>query len=146
MQKSLPPYAAYSYSDVQTGSMMRDFSEGVSWFIILFSLFFLFLNRLSDVYIIWDTAQLLYLLLFLNIQYPPNLNEFLAGMSNTHFLFVPSLFKGISALRFASNLPFYAYSYDCSFLRTAGSPLLLLLIVLIFFLLLKLLELLNSKW
>ena len=67
-------------------------------------------------------------------------------MSNTHFLFVPSLFSGIvSSKRLISDSPFYAYAYDCSFLRTAGSAILLILIVAIIFLVLKLIELLNSK-
>lgn len=92
----LSSFIAYTYEQVYTASIMAQFSEGISWFIILFSLFFLFVNRLSDAYILWDTAQLLYLLIFLDIQYPPNLNEFFVGMSNIHFLFVPSIFKGIA--------------------------------------------------
>jgi hypothetical protein len=72
---------------------MKQFSEGMSWFIILFSMIFLIGNRLSDVYILWDTAQLLYLIVFLDMQLPPNLNDFIVGLSNINFLFVPSLFS-----------------------------------------------------
>lgn len=53
---------------------MGQFSEGITWLILLISLIFLFINRLSDLYVLWDTAQLLYVLIFLNIQYPPPLN------------------------------------------------------------------------
>ncbi len=41
--------------------------------------------------------------------------------------------------RLVSSSPFYAYTYDNSFLRTAGSPFLLVTIVLSIYLLLKLL-------
>lgn len=102
-------------------------------------MFFLFVNRLSDAYILWDTAQLLYLLVFLDMQYPPNLNDFLVGLSNIHFMFVPSIFGNmISTKRMISSKPFYAYSYDNSFLRTAGSPILLIVIAIAIYLLLKL--------
>ena len=68
-------------------------------------------------------------------------------MSNAHFLFVPSLFStAVQKIRLISDLPFYAYAFDCSFFRTAGSPILLIVIVLTIFLLLKLIELLNLKW
>lgn len=112
-------------------------------------MFFLFMNRLSDAYVLWDTSQLLYLLVFLNIQYPPNLNDFLLGLSNINFLFVPSIFQNtIGSLRFISSAPFYAYSNDCSFLRTAGSPILLIVIVFSIFLVLKLIETVSkrSEW
>ena len=51
----------------------------------------------------------------------------------------------VPSSRFVSDQPFYAYSFDCSFLRTAGSPILIILIVLIIFLILKFIELLNAK-
>ena len=41
---------------------------------LLLSLFFIFKNRLSNLYVLWDTIQLLYVILYLDIQYPPNLN------------------------------------------------------------------------
>ena len=143
----LPDFTVYSYNQIYTGSVMGQFSKGVSWFILLFSLFFLFMNRLSDLYVLWDTVQLLYLLLFLNIQYPPNVNEFLLGMENTHFLFVPSLFGSLvsETVRDVSDPPFYAYTFDSSFFRTAGRPLLLALIVGVIFILLKIAEMVIKK-
>ena len=143
---SLPSFTPYSASQRYTGKMMGQFSKGVSWFIILFSLFFLFMNRLSDLYILWDTAQLLYLLVFLNIQYPPNLDEFLLGMYNTHFLFLPSIFVDvIPSGRNVSDPPFYANSYDNNFLRTAGKVLLIVFAVLFIYLLLKIAEAVLKK-
>jgi hypothetical protein len=134
----LPAFIPYTYEEVYMATNMAQLSEGISWFIILFSMFFLFMNRLSDAYILWDTAQLLYLLIFLNIQYPPNLNDFFTGMSNTHFLFIPSIFANIVPQnRLISSPPFYAYAYDNSFLRTAGSPMLLIVIAIGIFVVLK---------
>lgn len=118
--------------------IMGQFSEGISWFIMLLSVFFLFKNRLSDLYVLWDTIQLLYLLLFLNIQYPPNLNEFFRGLKYTHFTFLPSIFT-VSDTRNYSDPPFYAYSYDNSFLRNTGGIFFALIIVFGILLLLKVL-------
>lgn len=71
---NVPDFTAYSNSQIYSGIIVGQFSEGISWFIMLLSIFFLFKNRLSDLYVLWDTAQLLFSLIFLNIQYPPNLN------------------------------------------------------------------------
>ena len=67
-------------------------------------------------------------------------------MSNTHFLFIPSIFASlVSQERAISHPPFYAYAYDCNFLRTAGSPILLIIIAVVIFLILKLIEILGTK-
>lgn len=118
--------------------IVGQFSEGISWFILLLSFFFLFKNRLSDLYVLWDTVQLLYLLMFLEIQYPPNINEFFRGLSFTHFTFMPSIFTS-TLERKVSASSFYAYSYDNSFLRNTGGLFLALIIVFGIFLILKIL-------
>jgi len=124
---------------------MQQFSEGICWFIILVTLLFLVINRISDTYALWDTAQLLYLLIFLDIQYPPNLNDFLVGLKNIHFLFIPSIFANVApADRLVSSPPFYAYAYDSSFIRTAGSPLLIVIVCIIIFIILKTIELVST--
>ena len=61
----LPSYVPYDYTSIYQGYTARQFGQGLSWFIILLSLFFLFKNRISHLYGLWDTAQLLYILLFL---------------------------------------------------------------------------------
>jgi hypothetical protein len=88
---------------------------------------------------LWDTAQLLYVLLFLDIQYPPTLNEFLRGLSSIFFNGFPSFFP-VPKDRMVSDRPFYAYATDCSFLRNAGFCISLLLFVVFLYFLLKLLE------
>jgi hypothetical protein len=127
--------------------IVGQFSEGISWFILLLSFFFLFKNRLSDLYVLWDTIQLLYLLIFLDIQYPPNVNEFFRGMEFTHFTFLPSIFSAPSSRKISSS-SFYAYSVDNSFLRNTGGLFLALIVVFGILILLKVAELLirNVKW
>jgi hypothetical protein len=124
--------------------IMGQFSEGISWFIILLSFFFLFKNRLSDLYVLWDTVQLLYLLIFLDMQYPPNINEFFRGLKFTHFTFLPSIFSS-SLTRNTSSSPFYAYSYDNSFTRNTGGLFLALIVVFGILILLKIFETLIKK-
>ncbi len=70
----LDQYTAYSRKTLWEGALMGQFSIGITWFILFVSCFFLFKNRLSDMYCLWDTVQLLYLLMFLDLQNPPNLN------------------------------------------------------------------------
>ena len=136
---NMPEFTPYSNAQIYSGIFMGQFSEGISWFILLLSIFFLFKNRLSDLYVLWDTVQLLYLLVFLNIQYPPNLNEFFNGLKFTHLYFLPSLFE-VSNERRISDSPFYAYSYDSSFLRNTGHVFTLLVLVFGFLILLKISE------
>lgn len=88
----MPKFTIYTYSQINMARIMSQFGEGICWFIIVITLLFLIINRISDMYALWDTAQLLYLLLFLDIQYPPAFNEFLYGLRNVHFLFLPSVF------------------------------------------------------
>ncbi len=43
-------------------------------------------------YSISDHYQLLFLLIFLNVDYPPILNNFLYGFRYAHYLFLPQIF------------------------------------------------------
>ena len=70
----LESYVAYDYEHIYQGDIASEYGTGLSWFILLLSIFFLINNRLSDLYILWDTSQILYVILFLQIQYPPTLN------------------------------------------------------------------------
>lgn len=54
--------------------MFFQMSQSLGWIILIISIGFLIINRLSDAYILWDFPQLLYFLTYLDIQYPPNLN------------------------------------------------------------------------
>jgi hypothetical protein len=70
----LPKFLPYDYGSIYQGYTAKQFGEGLGWFILLLTLVFLFKNRISHLYMLWDTVQLLYVLLFLDIQYPPTLN------------------------------------------------------------------------
>jgi hypothetical protein len=124
----LPLFTPYSSEEIYSGIIVGQLSEGISWFILLLSFFFLFKNRLSDLYVLWDIVQLLYLLIFLDIQYPPNVNECFRGLKFTHFTFIPSIFSAPSTRKISSS-PFYAYSIDNSFLRNTGGLFLALILV-----------------
>ena len=71
---SLPDYLPYEYDQIYQGYTTEQFGEGLGWFILLLTLFFLVKNRISQLYILWDTVQLLFVLILLDIQYPPALN------------------------------------------------------------------------
>jgi hypothetical protein len=135
----LPKFLPYDYTAIYEGYTAQQFGEGLGWFILLLTLVFLFKNRISHLYMLWDTVQLLYVLLFLDIQYPPTLNEFLRGLSSIFFSGFPSIFTA-PANRMVSDRPFYAYATDCSFLRNAGFCISLFIFVVIFYCVLKLLE------
>jgi len=74
MSVTVPTFMAYEYSSIYQGQTARQFGQGLSGFILLLSVFYIFKNRVSYLYILWDTVQILFLLLFLEIQYPPALN------------------------------------------------------------------------
>lgn len=141
---SIPTYMAYEYSTIYQGQIARQFGQGMSGFILLLSVFYIFKNRVSYLYILWDTVQILFLLLFLDIQYPPALNQFLFGLSNTMFLNFPSFFT-TSSQRTVSDLSFYAYSYDNSFIRNAGPSITWLIAIIALYILLKICELIIKK-
>jgi hypothetical protein len=140
----LPSYVGYDYSAIYQGMLASQFGTGLGWFILLLTVIYLFKNRISHLYTLWDTVQLLYTIVLLEIQYPPALNEFLNGLSNTLFLGFPNLFaQGDS--RTISARPFYAYTHDNNFLRNAGPSLTLGLIVFIIYLFFKLAAELNKR-
>ena len=143
---TVPSYISYEYWSIYQGILGRQFGTGLGWFILLLTIFFLLNNRISNLYTLWDTVQLLFVIIFLDIQYPPALNEFILGLKTTFFssqTFL-NLFSSVSS-RAVSSLPFYAYSYDNDFCRNAGPSLTLGIIILIFFLLLKLAGFLYRK-
>jgi len=47
-------------------------------------------------YSVIDYYQLLFMILFLSIDYPPQLNHFLYGFRYSHYLFLPQIFRSTS--------------------------------------------------
>lgn len=141
---SLPTFVPYDYSTIYQGYTAQQFGQGLGWFIWLLTIVFLFKNRISHLYVLWDTVQLIYMLLFLEIQYPPTLNQFMCGLNSVFFQGFPNIFP-VPTERMISDRPFYAYSTDNNFLRNAGAPLTLLLIVGIIYIVFKGVQLLIRK-
>jgi hypothetical protein len=134
----------YDYNAIYQGMLASQFGSGLGWFILLLTVIYLFKNRISHLYTLWDTVQLLYVIILLEIQYPPALNEFLNGLRSTLFLGFPNIF-GQGSARTVSSRPFYAYTHDNNFLRNAGPSLTLGIIVFIIYLMFKFVAELNTR-
>jgi hypothetical protein len=62
---SLPKFVAYDYITIYQGLLTSQFGFGLGWFILLLSIFYLFKNRISHLYTLWDTVQLLFVIILL---------------------------------------------------------------------------------
>jgi len=84
---------------------------------------------------------------FLEVLYPPNLDELLAGFKNAHLSFLPNIFSRLfkDGYRDYAPLKFYELSYDVNFLRNAGHVYTVLLLLLGWYVCLRLvLHILNK--
>ena len=61
----LPTFVSYEYDTIYQGFLASQFGSGLGWFILLLSLFYLFKNRISHLYTLWDTVQLLSVIILL---------------------------------------------------------------------------------
>jgi hypothetical protein len=77
-------------------------------------------------YLVIDYYQLLFMVLFLGIDYPPALNHFLYGFRYSHYLFLPQVFRGDPQQQYSSATPdkFGVIVPDVHFLNNAGPALL----------------------
>lgn len=62
---ALPAFVTYDYGIIYQGLLASQFGFGLGWFILLLSLLYLFKNRISHLYTLWDTVQLLYVIILL---------------------------------------------------------------------------------
>lgn len=62
---SMPKFMAYDYGTIYQGLLTSQFGFGLGWFILLLSIFYLFKNRISHLYTLWDTVQLLFVTILL---------------------------------------------------------------------------------
>lgn len=139
---AVPLYNFYQPSDRAIGQEFRLMSESITVVMLLLGLLMVLRNRLSEMYFILHYMQHLYLLIFLNLLYPPNLGSFLAGFKLAHLSFVPNLFGNVIPPGYRQNspLPFFVNSYDISFIRSAGFDFTIVVGVLLFFIVCRLLE------
>jgi hypothetical protein len=61
----MPEFVGYDYGIIYQGLLASQFGSGLGWFILLLSVFYLFKNRISHLYTLWDTVQLLYVVILL---------------------------------------------------------------------------------
>lgn len=116
---------------------------------LMLVLFFgnLLLNSGHLSYLIIDSYQLLFMVLFLAVDYPPHLNHFLFGFRVTHYLFLPQIFRGSPTSDYSSNTPekFGVIVPDVYFLNNAGPALTIIATASTVLLLVKGLQLIGKK-
>lgn len=108
-------------------------------FIVLLVNIFAF-NSGYQIYAMLDFYQLLYLILFLNVDYSPALNSLLNGFRYSHLLFLPQIFDtgALSTLNTSVSDKFGILIPDSDFLTNTGHYFLVLFILIVVFYSLKL--------
>jgi hypothetical protein len=101
---------------------------------ILLLLINMCVNRGYLVYPMLDYYQLLFILLFLDVDYPPTINNFLHGFRYAHLLFLPQIFHTPSTQTSSMNVQevptqFGILVRDVSFLNNTGHDFLVLFVV-----------------
>jgi hypothetical protein len=73
-------------------------------------------------YAIIDYYQLLFMVLFLSIDFPPQLNHFLYGFRYSHYLFLPQIFRGSAQDTYTTSTPdqFGVIVPDVNFINNTG--------------------------
>ena len=88
------------------------------------------LNNGYLIYGIVDYFQLLFFLVFLDVDYPPILNNFLYGFRYSHYLFLPQIFKINDNKLNVQEAPsqFGIIMSDVSFLNNTGHDFIILFV------------------
>ena len=86
----------YQLSERTNADSFQKIGEVMSIIMILLFILNLSLNSGHLSYGIIDYYQLLFMVLFLSIDFTPQLNYFLYGFRYSHFLFLPQIFRGNS--------------------------------------------------
>lgn len=105
------------------------YSLAISLVMVVMLLVNFVFNNVYLAYPMIDFLQLLFILLFVAMEYPPNLNYFLYGFRFAHYLFLPSIFNVTTPLQDGPG-KFGTIVADVNFLRNTGHSFLLLFIVL----------------
>lgn len=103
-------------------------------------------NTVYMMYPMIDFYQLLFLLLFLNIDYPPVLNYFLYGFRYAHYLFLPQIFSTGENTAISAKIPekFGIVVPDANFLTNTGHHFLIMFVVVGVFGALKLIDIVTG--
>ena len=142
----LKSYDEYSSSQIEEGMRFETYSKVISIFMFLLFLANLIPNTGYLLYHMVDYYQILFILLFLNADYPPTLNYFLYGFRYAHYLFLPQIFDTVAVSTTAADTPakFGIIVKDAKFLTNTGHDFLVIFAVLIVFGLFKMIECLTG--
>lgn len=107
---------------------------------VFFFLINLFLNSGHLSYAIIDYYQLLFMVLFLSIDFPPQLNRFLYGFRYAHFFFLPQIFRINLQTQYTTATPnqFGVIVPDVNFINNTGQDFIIIFAVLFLLILCKL--------
>lgn len=97
-------------------------------------------------YPVSDAFQLLFILLFLNVDYPPVVNYFMSGFRYAHYLFLPQIFSSGDMGVLDARMPekFGIVVPDAGFLENTGHDFVVMFVVTGIFIVLKLIDLLTT--
>lgn len=111
---------------------------------VLFFAFNLCLNSGYLSYAIIDYYQLLFMVLFLSIDFPPQLNHFLYGFRYSHYLFLPQIFRGSAENTYTTSTPdqFGVIVPDVNFIDNTGHDFIIIFVTVAVLVLSKMMELL----
>jgi hypothetical protein len=73
----------------------EQYSKYISLAMCMLFIFNLIFNTGYLMYTMIDFYQVLFLLLFVNVDYTPALNYFMYGFRYAHYLFIPQIFKNL---------------------------------------------------
>ena len=133
----------YSAEESANAKAFETFAEIMSIVMVFFFAVNLFLNSGHLSYSIIDYYQLLFMVLFLSIDFPPQLNNFLYGFRYSHFFFLPQIFRGSAENRYTTATPdeFGVIVPDVNFINNTGQDFIIIFITVAILVLCKLLEL-----
>ena len=144
-QAHIDSFDLYSSEEERKGKHFQKYSEIMSLIMLVLLGLGLFLNSGHLSYQILDYYQLLFMTLFLSIDYPPPLNHFLFGFRYSHYLFLPQIFRPTnSASDYSSATPdkFGVIVPDVHFLNNAGPAFIVIAVATSILILSKLLQVL----
>ncbi len=112
----------YTADEKASADGFQRYSEAMSIVMALIFILNLCLNSGHLSYSIIDYYQLLYMVLFLSIDFPPQLNHFLYGFRYSHYLFLPQIFRGNAQDTYTTSTPdqFGVIVPDVNFINNTG--------------------------
>ena len=140
----LESFDQYTDEQIQQSKPFENMSKFLSICMCIFFLFNLIPNTGYLLYNMIDYYQILFILLFLNVDYPPSINYFLNGFRYAHYLFLPQIFAsgqtGAKTMSEKTPAKFGVIVSDANFLTNTGHDFIIMFIIFGVFGLLKLVD------